>query len=515
MKYTDKNAPYVCMQTNSTCYKGTKKGNVLGVLWHSTGANNPTLKRYVQPSDDAPDREEALAKLGVNKNHNDWNHIKRNAGLNAWIGKFADGTVGTVQTMPWDFMPWGCGKGENGSCNDGWIQFEICEDKLVDEKYFNEVYREACELTAYLCKMFDLDPYGTRNVKGTTIPVLTCHADAAALGFASAHADVNHWFGKYGKSMETVRDDVAALLGKNPAEVQNPTASVSTSSATSGNSDNSKVIWDYLIGKLGNEYGVAGMIGNLYAESGLRPNNLHNSFEKKLGMDDATYTAAVDNEVYGNFIKDSAGYGLAQWTFWTRKQNLLAYAKSVGKSIGNLGMQLEYLWQELQGHKALLPVLYNAKSVYEASAAVLTQFEKPADQSETVKKKRAEYGQTFYQLYAKGSLKPVEQDANNVTQSSTLLEQKYATGDYKVVLGPMRIRSGPGLGYQQKKFSQMTAAAQQLNKVYADTGLAYYGVGTVFTALQIQKSSDGSWWAMNPSGWICLADASKVYCERR
>ena len=82
---------------------------------------------------------------------------------------------------------------------------------------------------------------------------------------------------------------------------------------------NEEKIWNYLIGKGLSVYGAAGLMGNLYAESGLRPNNLQNSFEKKLGMTDAEYTKAVDNGTYTNFEKDGAGYGLAQWTFWTRK----------------------------------------------------------------------------------------------------------------------------------------------------------------------------------------------------
>ena len=85
------------------------------------------------------------------------------------------------------------------------------------------------------------------------------------------------------------------------------------------------------------------MMGNLFAESALSPINLQNTYEKKLGYSDSTYTTAVDNGTYTNFIKDSAGYGLAQWTSWSRKQNLLNYAKSKGVSIGDLNMQLEFL----------------------------------------------------------------------------------------------------------------------------------------------------------------------------
>jgi hypothetical protein len=212
MKYSEKNPPLVCMMTQSTCYKGTGRMKVRGVLWHSTGCNNPSLKRYVQPDDNAQNRDQLIQLIGKNKSGNDWNHQKVQAGLNAWIGKLADGTVAAVQTMPWDYKPWGCGGGKNGSCNAGWIQFEICEDALVDPVYFSKVYQEACELTAYLCRMFHIDPNATVNFGGKKVPTILCHADSYALGLGSAHADVLHWFPKFGKNMNTVRADVAALM---------------------------------------------------------------------------------------------------------------------------------------------------------------------------------------------------------------------------------------------------------------------------------------------------------------
>ena len=118
---------------------------------------------------------------------------------------------------------------------------------------------------------------------------------------------------------------------------------------------------------------------------------------------DAEYTAAVDNGSYGNFVKDSAGYGLAQWTYWSRKQALLNHAKQAGVSIADLNMQLGFLWEELQGYTAVMDALKKAGSVRAASDAVLTGYEKPADQSETVKKKRAEYGEGYYKKYAAGN----------------------------------------------------------------------------------------------------------------
>ena len=166
---------------------------------------------------------------------------------------------------------------------------------------------------------------------------------------------------------------------------------------------NEKTIWNFLTGKGLNAYAVAGIMGNLYAESGLMPNNLQNTYNNKLGKTDAEYTAAVDNGSYGNFVKDSAGYGLAQWTYWSRKQALLNHAKQAGVSIADLNMQLGFLWEELQGYTAVMDALKKAGSVRAASDAVLTGYEKPAGQSETVKKKRAEYGEGYYKKYAAGN----------------------------------------------------------------------------------------------------------------
>lgn len=170
--------------------------------------------------------------------------------------------------------------------------------------------------------------------------------------------------------------------------------------ALTGNSTEEK-IWNYLVGKGLSKAGAAGLMGNLCAESALNPKNLQNSYEKKLGYTDDSYTAAVDNGSYGNFVKDSAGYGLAQWTYWSRKQNMLEFARAAGKSIGDLEMQLDFLYKELtESYKTVLAVLKAATSIKAASDSVLTNYERPADQSDTVKTKRAGYGQTYYDKYA-------------------------------------------------------------------------------------------------------------------
>lgn len=159
-------------------------------------------------------------------------------------------------------------------------------------------------------------------------------------------------------------------------------------------------IWNYLQSKGLNNFAIAGLMGNLYAESALNPKNLQQTYEKKLGMTDDTYTAGVDNGTYTNFVKDCAGYGLAQWTYWSRKQNLHNFAKDARKSIGDLEMQLDFLWKELQGYKSLMQTLKSATSIEQASTAVLTQYERPANQGASVQAKRASYGQKYYDQYA-------------------------------------------------------------------------------------------------------------------
>ena len=170
---------------------------------------------------------------------------------------------------------------------------------------------------------------------------------------------------------------------------------------------NEERIWNYLVGKGISSAGAAGLMGNLYAESALNPKNLQNSYEKKLGYTDDGYTTAVDNGSYSNFVRDSAGYGLAQWTYWSRKQNMLEFARAAGKSIGDLEMQLDFLFKELsEGYKTVLATLKAATTVKAASDSILLNYERPADQSEAVKAKRASYGQTYYDKYAKTASKP-------------------------------------------------------------------------------------------------------------
>lgn len=160
-------------------------------------------------------------------------------------------------------------------------------------------------------------------------------------------------------------------------------------------------IYNRLMTEIKNPYGAAGAMGNIEAESGLRSYNLQNSVEKRLGMTDEEYTAAVDNGSYADFCTDRGGYGLCQWTSAGRKTGLLNFARSRGVSIGNEDMQIEWLLHELRtSYKGVLSTLKTAKSVKEASDAFMCKFERPANQSEKNKEARAARGVKYYEMYA-------------------------------------------------------------------------------------------------------------------
>ena len=181
---------YQQLLTRNDCYIAGDTIQPQGVMVHSTGVNNSEVSRYV-PGDKV---------LGQNQYSNHWDRPGVTKCVHAFIGRSADGSVAVVQTLPWDWRGWHCG----GAANDTHISFEICEDGLEDPDYFAAVYREAAELTAYLCRRYNLDPMADG--------VVICHQEGYQRGIASNHADVLHWFPKFGKSMDDFRAAVAALV---------------------------------------------------------------------------------------------------------------------------------------------------------------------------------------------------------------------------------------------------------------------------------------------------------------
>lgn len=181
--------------TNNDCYKAARGIIPKGIVVHSTGANNKTLKRYIAPNDGI---------IGKNRYNNHWNRGGVSKCVHAFIGVDESGKVRIYQTLPFNFRCWGCGKGKKGTYNDSYLQVEICEDALKDEKYFNEVFSAAADLCEEWMKLYP----------AIKIENVISHHEAHLRGMGSNHKDCDHWLAKFGKNMDWFRNQVEARLEK-------------------------------------------------------------------------------------------------------------------------------------------------------------------------------------------------------------------------------------------------------------------------------------------------------------
>lgn len=435
--------------TRNRCYQAAQQNTKDGLMLHSVGCPQPSAQVFV----------------------NSWNSADKSVCVHAFI----DANTGDVyQTLPWEYRGWHCESGPNGSGNNTHIGVEMCEPACIRytggarftcsnveeaRAAVRRTYEIAVQLFAELCERFRLDPLADG--------VILSHEEGHKRGIASNHEDPVHLWNQLnmGYTMDGFRKAVKAAMGS--AAVPAEPAAV----------DNAAVIWNFLKSKGLNDYAVAGIMGNLEKESGLDPCNLQNSYNKKLNISDADYTAVVDAGAYPDFVTDKAGYGLVQWTYWSRKKALLDYAKASGTSISDLNMQLAFMWQELQGYKAVMTVLNSAASVREVSDIVLHKYEQPEDQSVAVEEKRAASGQTFFDRFTGSNAFPFPVVPFLV----------------RVVIPDLNIRTSPG-----------SADNSNLSGKYT-------GIGT-FTIVEIS----GSWGLLKSyqekrNGWIYLGNPD--YCE--
>lgn len=162
--------------------------------------------------------------------------------------------------------------------------------------------------------------------------------------------------------------------------------------------------WNFLKSKGINDYACAGIIANLDRESALNSCNLQDSYERTLGYSDSSYVTAVDSGRYSKeqFVNDGAGFGIAQWTYHSRKRSLYEFLKSRGKSIGDYEFQLEFFYKEItEDYPGIYKALQGVSTVLEASNVMLLKFERPKDMSEKVQQERASCAQIYYTRFAK------------------------------------------------------------------------------------------------------------------
>lgn len=212
---------YQCLFYKNRCYSNSSTMVPTKIVLHSTGCDNETLRRYVQPHSGQttgmlkilPEavtytRAQMLAIIGQNSYSNDWNRIiynddgtERKVCVHGFIGLLKDKTVATIQTLPWTLKCWGVGKGSKGSYNTCAIQFEICEDNHKSESYCKATFEEAAELCAYLMKLYP------------TITEVVSHDEAHDRGYGSNHCDPTNWWPKHKKTMDQFRARVNELKG--------------------------------------------------------------------------------------------------------------------------------------------------------------------------------------------------------------------------------------------------------------------------------------------------------------
>lgn len=178
---------------NNDCFKRNQYIVPKGIMVHSTGANNPYLRRYLPGN----------SVLGLNTYNNDWDRSGTKACVHAFIGYDLRKNVLCYQTLPWSMRGWHSASGVNGSANNTHISFEICEDDLTDPVYFKKAYSKAVELCVFLCEQYDISPEN-----------IICHSEGYKMGIASNHSDVMHWFPRHNKTMDTFRAEVKTLLIK-------------------------------------------------------------------------------------------------------------------------------------------------------------------------------------------------------------------------------------------------------------------------------------------------------------
>lgn len=193
-----------CICTHSSAYLHNPKMKTTpqGIVIHSTGANNPYIKRYVQPTADNSNCREILTDIGKNEHNNDWNRVDlktnpRRVCPHGIVGLNAKNEVCAYQILPYELCCNGCGKGKNGSYNTHppYIQIETCEDDLRDTSYFLKCMAILAEWCAELSEVY-----------GIPINRIVSHKEAHIQGYATNHRDINHWLALYNWDMDDFRE---------------------------------------------------------------------------------------------------------------------------------------------------------------------------------------------------------------------------------------------------------------------------------------------------------------------
>lgn len=194
-----------CHLTQNDIYKQNRTIVPKGIVVHSTGCNQTWLGRFVQPSEDNPNRDELITLLGKNYNENSWNRPGVDKLVHFMLGyDDKETSIHVIETAPCTMRIGGVAGGVNGSYNDTHIQFEMLEDSLDNEEYFNAMTKTAIRLCAELCVKYNI-----------SVSDICSHKECAERGYGSYHGDPENWLTRYGKDMDWFRSEVNKFIANN------------------------------------------------------------------------------------------------------------------------------------------------------------------------------------------------------------------------------------------------------------------------------------------------------------
>ena len=205
----------------------------------------------------------------------------------------------------------------------------------------------------------------------------------------------------------------------------------------------SEYIWLKLLAEIKNPIGVAALMGNLFAESSLNP--CCTTRKGKTVFEESYYTQVNDGEISKDaFARDGVAFGIAQWCYWSRKEQLYLFAHECKKGIQDIDVQLDFLLKEIKTYKTVWQALTTSKDIKEASDLVLLRYEKPANTSDKVKELRASYGEQYYNEFI---LLTTVEDENESLEPITQEEKKPQILMAVTIMEGVNVRYGNGKEY--------------------------------------------------------------------
>lgn len=179
--------------TKNKCYRMATPLTPQGIMLHSIGVPQPNAAVMA-------------------RSYNQYQPGGQSVCVHGFIQR--DGTY--YQTLPYTMRAWHCG----GAANATHIGIEMTEPASIvytghgaewrdlnpaaTEAHVRGTYAAAVELFAQLCTQYAFDPLEDG--------VIISHAEGAARGIASAHADPTHLWRVFGLTMDGFRADVAAKM---------------------------------------------------------------------------------------------------------------------------------------------------------------------------------------------------------------------------------------------------------------------------------------------------------------